>query len=311
MQRVPGTDLFYYEAQVAPLSRVNYQFVRDFGQPMLDPRNSRRVPAMGPGTEASSLAMPGWREPAHLAEFPEGRRGRLETVEFASTLRPGAKQTLQVYVPFGYSDTTDRYPAAYVLDGYMARAQGLVPRSLDHLMPSRVAPALVVFHGRMDWGTAKPAGQDSMALEIEILVKEIVPLIDGRFRTLAAPAGRAIVGHWTSGIAATHLAFHDAGVFGALGLQSLFMLDTDRLAIEPRVRPATEKTLRVYHDWGFYGHASTREAADLRETNRRFSEYLRTKGFEPAGGEANDGLGWASWRNRTDRLFAALFPPRQ
>ena len=77
------------------------------------------------------------------------------------------------------------------------------------------------------------------------------------------------------------------------------------------MRPAAEKTLRVYHDWGFYGHASTREAADLRETNRRFYEYLRTKGFEPAGGEVNDGLGWASWRNRTDLLFAALFPPRQ
>ncbi|MDQ3419021.1 MAG: esterase family protein [Acidobacteriota bacterium] len=76
-------------------------------------------------------------------------------------------------------------------------------------------------------------------------MKEIIPLIDGRFRTLAEPAGRAIVGHWTSGIAATHLAFHDAGVFGA------------------------------------------------------------------AGGEVNDGLGWASWRNRTDLLFTALFPPRQ
>jgi hypothetical protein len=60
---------------------------------------------------------------------------------------------------------------------------------------------------------------------------------------------------------------------------------------------------------GFYGHVSTREAADLRETNRRFNAYLRDKGFDPTGGEAQDGLGWASWRNRTDRLFAALFPP--
>ncbi|MEO5896445.1 MAG: PQQ-binding-like beta-propeller repeat protein [Vicinamibacterales bacterium] len=310
LQRVPGTDLFFYEAQVGPAARISYQFVRDFGTPMLDPRNPRRVPAMGPGTEASSLAMPGWREPTHLAESPAGRRGRVETVEFASTLRPGARQTLHVYVPFGYNETTDRYPAAYVLDGDMARAQGLVPRSLDHLMPSRVAPALVVFHGSMEWGAAKPAASDAMALEIEILVKEIVPLIDARFRTLAAPSGRAIVGHLWLGIVATHLAFHDSGLFGALGLQSLFMLDTDRFAIEPQVRTATARPLRVYHDWGFYGHASTREAADLRETNRRFYAFLRAKGFEPAGGEVQDGLGWASWRNRTDLLFAALFPPR-
>ena len=213
-------------------------------------------------------------------------------------------------MPVGYDGTTDRYPAAYVLDGDGARVQGLVPRSLDQLMPARVAPALVVFHGNMDWGSAKLSPEDALPLEIDIIVKEIVPLIDRRFRTLATPAGRAIVGHLWFGITATHLAFHDSRVFGALGLQSFFMLDTDRLGIEPHVTTAAETPLRVYHDWGFYGHVSTREAADLRETNRRFNVYLRAKGFEPAGGEAQDGLGWASWRNRTDRLFAALFPPR-
>jgi len=311
LQRVPDTDLFFYEAQVEASARVNYHFVRDFGAPMLDPRNSRRVPGLLPGTEASSLAMPGWREPAHLIESPDGRRGRLETVEFASTLYPGAKQTLHVYLPAGYEGTVDRYPAAYVLDGDMARAQGLVPPSLDQLMPAQVAPALVVFHGNLDWGPKPPAEAGALSQEIEIIVREIVPLIDRRFRTLPTPAGRAIVGHLWGGITATHLAFDKRRVFGALGLQSLFMLDTDRFGIEPLVSKAVGTPLRVYHDWGFYGHVSTREAADLRETNRRFNTYLREKGFETAGGEAQDGLGWASWRNRTDRLFAALFPPRK
>ena len=311
LQRVPGTDLFFYEAQVEPSARINYQFVKDFGPAMLDPRNSRRVPGLLPGTEASSLAMPDWREPAHLAESSEGQRGHVETVEFASTLRPGAKQTLHVYVPVGYDGAVDRYPAAYMLDGDMARAQGLVPRSLDQLMPARVAPALVVFHGNMDWGPAQPAPAEALAQEIEMIVKEIVPLIDRRFRTVPTPLGRAIIGHLWRGIAATHLAFHDGRVFGALGLQSLFMLDTDRLGIEPHVSTAAVTPLRVYHDWGFYGHVSTREAADFRETNRRFNAYLRARGFEPAGGEAQDGLGWASWRNRTDRLFAAIFPSRK
>jgi enterochelin esterase-like enzyme/outer membrane protein assembly factor BamB len=310
LTRVPDTDLFFYEAEIGPTARVNYQFVPDFGAPTLDPRNPRRVPALEPETEASSLAMPGWTEPAHLAESPEGRRGRLESIAFTSKVHPTATQTVHVYVPAGYDNTTDQYPTAYVLDGDMARAKGLVPRSLDHLMPSQVAPALVVFLGSMDWGTVKPAAAgEAEELELELLIREIVPLIDARFRTRAGPGGRAIIGHLWLGIAATHLALHESGLFGALGLQSLFMLDTDRLKIEPRVRTAAERPLRVYHDWGFYGHASTREAADLRETNRRFHEYLRAKGFEPAGGEAQDGLGWASWRNRTDRLFAALFPP--
>ena len=49
--------------------------------------------------------------------------------------------------------------------------------------------------------------------------------------------------------------------------------------------------------------------AELSGGTRRFNELLRSKGYEPRGGEAKDGDGWASWRNRTDQLFAALFPP--
>ena len=138
-----------------------------------------------------------------------------------------------------------------------------------------------------------------------------MPLIDRRFRTLATPAGRAIVGHLWLGITATHLAFDDARVFGALGLQSLFMLDTDRLGIEPHVSTAAVTPLRVYHDWGFYGHVSTREAADLRETNRRFNAYLRAKGFEPAGGEAAGRPGMGELAQSNGSAVRRLFPPRK
>ena len=109
-------------------------------------------------------------------------------------------------------------------------------------------------------------------------------------------------------VIAIDAAFSEPGVFGAVGIQSAFLLDVIETALKPRLRPASERPLRVYHDWGLYGHASTREARDLRAANRRFNEYLRSKGYQPAGGEAKDGDGWASWRNRTDQLFMALFP---
>jgi len=310
MQKASGTDLFYYEARVEPGSRVSYQFVPDYGRPVPDPRNPRRVPA-GPKEEASSLAMPGWVEPAHLAEAPEGRRGRLETLEFASTLRPGATTTLHVYVPAGYDGGTGRYPVAYLLDGDGARTQGLVPRSLDNLMPERVAPALVVFRGRMDWGPTRPAPLEAIAADASILVKEIVPLVDARFRTIAEPRARAVVGPAGEAVTAIAAAFGEPGAFGAMGVQAVFLLDVIEDILRPMVRSASERPLRVYHDWGLYGLASTREARDLRAANRRFNERLRSKGYQPKGGEAKDGDGWASWRNRTDQMFAALFPPAE
>lgn len=306
MRRVPGTDLFFYEARLDPDARVSYQFVRNFEPAMPDPRNPRRVPWMG--SEASSVAMPGWQEPSHLAEVPEARRGRVEKLDFASATRPGAKATVHVYLPAGYDASGVRYPVAYVLDGDNAREKGLVARSLDNLMPEKVAPALAAFVGRVDWGAARPKAEDEARMAADMM-KEVVAAVDARFRTIADPDARAIVATGFATQPALRAGFDEAGLFGAVGLQSAMMLDSDEAAIFPLVRSAQQRPLRVYHDWGRYDLHGTREHWDMRLTNARLSALLRDKGHRPVGGEAPDGTGWASWRNRTDRLFATLFPP--
>ena len=40
----------------------------------------------------------------------------------------------------------------------------------------------------------------------------------------------------------------------------------------------------------------------------KLQQYLRDHGYRPVGGEAHDGGGVASWQNRIDDLFVALFP---
>ena len=276
-----------------------------------------RTPATRGGSPAPRRATRPHRWPCRAgsspltwpSRHPRRRRGRIEIVELASASRPGAKTTLHVYLPAGYDGAADRYPVAYVLDGDGARAQGLVPRSLDNLVPGRVAPAIVVFVGRIDWGPKRPSSGEAVDASVALLAGEIVPLVDARFRTIAEPSARAVAGRSFDAVIAGAAAFADPGLFGALAMQSAFLLDVVETEIKARVRPASERPLRVYHDWGLYGHASTREARDLRAANRRFTEFLRSKGHAPVGGEARDGDGWASWRNRTDQLFAALFPP--
>lgn len=306
MRRVPGTDLFFYEARLEPAARASYQFVRNFEPPGPDARNPRRVPAFGRG-EASSVVTPGWREPDHLREAP-GPKGRVEAAEAVSATRPGAKAALHVYLPAGYDAGSARYPVAYVFGGDGAREQGLLPRSLDRLIPGRVAPAVVVFVGRVEWGAQKPPGDDETTPMVDFLVKDVVPFVDGRYRTVAQSSARAVVGAFDSGIFAAHAGFRHPAVFGGIGLQSVFLLDTIEAEIRADVRTAAERPMRVYLDWGRYGHHSTREAWDFRAAHRRFDGFLRERGYRPAGGEAADGVGWASWRNRTDQLFEALFP---
>ena len=312
MTRVPGTDLFWYAARYEPDARLSYHFVRNFDERIADPRNPRKVSLRrftpkGPETvEVSSLAMPGWVEPKHLQEAPPSRRGRLETLEVKNDA--GAKLPVSVYLPAGYDGGSERLPTAYVLDGDGARDVGRVPASLDNLIGGSVAPLVAVFVGDVDWGKAKPKEEEQEQATAELLVRHVVPAVDARFRTRAEPSSRAVIGHGFIGFLAAYSVFHFPGVFELLATQSLTMLSSTEADLQKEIRTAEERPLRLYVDWGRYDMRGTRENWDMTETNRRLAAFLRERGYRPAGGEANDGAGWASWRNRTDRLFESLFP---
>ena len=314
MSRVPGTDLFWYEATLEPDARVSYHFVRDFEDRFPDPRNPWRVPAPPTGTigafpaEQSSLAMPAWRAPDHLAEVPLERRGRIEEHVVEGASRPGSRVAVRVYVPAGDEKGRPPLPLALVLDGDNAREKGLLPRSLDNLIPSRVARVLVAFVSRPEWGDKPPPDEEIEDAVANLLAHDLVPFLEGRYRTDPRPERRALVGTGFAGWRAAYAAFRHPTVFGALGLQSLSMLDTDQDLLEKQVRTAAEVPLRLYLDWGRYDRRGTREAWDMRRANQRFDALLRERGYRPAGGEVPEGAGWAGWRNRTDRVFEALFP---
>jgi hypothetical protein len=93
-------------------------------------------------------------------------------------------------------------------------------------------------------------------------------------------------------------------------MQSLVVLDTDGDLLRKQVPAAAQAPLRIYLDWGQFDRRATREAWDMGATNARFAAFLRERGYRPAGGEVPEGAGWAGWRNRTDRVFGTLFPPR-
>jgi enterochelin esterase-like enzyme/outer membrane protein assembly factor BamB len=316
MRRVAGTDLFWFDTLLEPDARISYHFVRDFEERLPDPRNPWRVPAPRTGTlgafpaEQSSLAMPGWRPADHLGSAPVARRGRLEAHDIKSTSRPGAQVAVQVYVPAGYDAGRDRLPVALVMDGDAARDNGLLPQSLDNLIPSRIAPVLVAFVGEAKWGEKGPGEDEANDALADLLARDVVPFLDVHYRTDPRAEKRALIGTGFAGWSGAYSAFRWPQVFGGLGLQSLVMLNTDEDLLMKQVKSAAEAPLRLYLDWGRYDRRGTREAWDMRLANTRFAAFLRERGYHPAGGEVPEGAGWGGWRNRTDRVFGALFPPK-
>ena len=321
MWRASGTDLFWYEATLVPDARVSYHFVRDFEERLPDSRNPWRVPAHASGSlgqfpkQQSSLAMPGWQAPDHLGEAEASRRGRLDEHVVASSSHPGTTIALKVYVPAGYDESQGRLPVALVLDGDAALEHGLLARSLDNLIPQRVAPVLVAFLAYPRWGVRPPSGDEEEEALAEVLAKDVVAFLDAHYRTGSVREQRAVIGTGFFGHRAASVVFRRPLVFGALGLQSVSMLETNLLGSSEellrKVAPlAAEAPLRIYLDWGLYDRRATREAWDMGTTNARFAAFLRERGYRPAGGQVPEGSDWAGWRNRTDRVFGTLFPPQ-
>jgi enterochelin esterase-like enzyme/outer membrane protein assembly factor BamB len=304
MTRLDGTDVFYYSTRLEPDAAVTYGFIPDYGDPVADPYNSRK--GEGLFGEVSWFAMPAWKAPTFLDDADDSSQGRLETVEWESQVREGQNRTAEVYLPAGYdADGDRRYPVLYVHNGQEALDQGSMKNALDQLIGSSVDAVIGVFihadeeNPRGDLGDA-----ESYA---EMIVKELVPKIDGQFRTIVDSTARATIGAGRGGNAALYSAFAHSDVFGRVGAQSATMGAEEMREL---ATGANEKPMVIYLEWGTYHLRSPHEAWDLGEENRKLWAQLREAGYRPAGGEVPEGYGWACWNGHTDDLLAALYPLR-
>jgi enterochelin esterase-like enzyme/outer membrane protein assembly factor BamB len=302
MTRIDGTDLYYYSTRLEPDAAVTYGFITDFGEPVADPLN----PNDGEGLfgEVSWLAMPAWDAPDFLDQADPERQGRLELLEWESQVLEDQTRTAQVYLPAGYDGEADRrYPVFYVHDGKAALEQGEMKNALDQLIGVSVEPLIAVFvladeeDPRADLRQLEPYS--------EMIVKELVPEIDRKYRTIADPLARATVGSGRAGNVALFSAFEYPEHFGRVAAQSATMAVEDIPGLSADVDSSPKV---IYLDWGSYHMRSPHEAWDYVVENRRLWNTLREAGYRPAGGEVPEGFGWPCWTGHTDEVVSAMFP---
>jgi len=315
MERVQGTDLFYYSTDLLPDARVNYLFVRDY-EFIVDPRNPRRTGTallgddMEPQAagnreelEMSWLAMPGWRRPAHLAEPPPNApRGRLEEHKLRSDALDGDR-TLTVYLPAGYDSSEDRYPVVYLHGGYGALGRGEWPTSLDNLLGRTVEPVIVAFIDPPAGGIFDPRDAYS-----QFWAGELVPFVDRTYRTIADADGRAHAGAGQGAHDALYCAFKYPELSSKIAIQSLVLVEFGRRPLEALIGPASERPIDIYVEWGAYDLQNPQEAWDMPAMNREIVEFLRGHGYTVEAREFAAGSGWSSWKYRNDLVLEHLYP---
>jgi S-formylglutathione hydrolase FrmB len=130
-----------------------------------------------------------------------------------------------IYLPPGYSKSTERFPAVYFLHGFSSsgtswmNSSGFSPNvveRLDELIArGTMPPAIGVFvDGWTALGGSQWINSDAIGRYREYVARDVVAYVDQALRTVAKPTARAIVGKSSGGYGALVMASRHSEVFG-------------------------------------------------------------------------------------------------
>lgn len=158
------------------------------------------------------MPKPEWLDPDHTT--PSGTS--YETFQSKSL---GAAVSCLVYLPPDYEQGAKRYPVIYWLHGLGGTQRGaatiFVSRFDVAVRSGSVSPAMVVCVNGMvnsfynDW-------VDGTRPVESVIIKDLIPHIDGTYRTVARREGRVIQGYSMGGYGAGHLGFKYPELFGTV-----------------------------------------------------------------------------------------------
>jgi predicted alpha/beta superfamily hydrolase len=230
-----------------------------------------------------------------------------------------------VYLPPGYDPSSvRRYPVLYLHDGQNVfdRATSVgeewgVDETAQALIESGVVEPLIIVgvyntgEHRIDEytptgdGRVKAGGQAD--LYGRMLVEELKPFIDARYRTLPSALNTALGGSSLGGLLTMHLGLKYPTVFSKLAVLSPSVWWDSRIILREVRALQSKLPLRIWLD------AGTSEGARVCEDARLLRDALVQKGwvldgdlkyFEAEGAEHNE----RSWGSRVDPILRYLFP---
>jgi enterochelin esterase-like enzyme len=155
-----------------------------------------------------------------------------------------AMRAVYIYTPPGYArDKGKKYPVLYLLHGRNGTAAdwtqaGLVNFIMDNLLADKkVVPMIVV----MPWAHALPfdaSTPDNNDQLDKYLLKDLIPLVEGKYRVLTNRQNRALVGLSMGGAAAITTGLTHLDLFSQIGS---FSAGAPPGEIDKRIAPALEK----------------------------------------------------------------------
>jgi predicted alpha/beta superfamily hydrolase len=231
------------------------------------------------------------------------RRGTLERFPFH-------ERQITVYLPPGY-DGQRAYPVLYMQDGQnlfddersFAHHSWRLHEAADEAIGARTAAPMIIAgidhagEKRIDEYTGDGYGR--------MLLDEIKPMIDAKYRTTTASIGGSSLG----GLVSLRLGLRHPDVFAALAVMSPSVWWNDRVVLSEVDAFDGARRPRIWLDVGW------REGRKTLDDARALHEHLRAKGwtdtevryYEDRRGDHSE---WA-WARRSKMMLEFLFPPAE
>jgi enterochelin esterase-like enzyme len=268
-------------------------------------------------TAASMVEVPGgmpW-EPRNVPH------GALQIETHASLVLQGATRQIFVYTPPGYDkNRSQRYPILYLFHGNNDLAAGwtMAGRAnlvLDNLIAEKKALPMIVV---MPWGHALPfnsrpaPGQPSNNDVFEhYLIKDVIPLVESKYRVAPGRARRAIVGLSMGGAQALQIGLSHRDLFATIGV---FGNGMTRAEVNSRYGDSLKEanwSNKLNLNLVFIGIAKEDPA---RARAQQLCDALRYHGIPVLYHETEGGHTYPVWRKLLVETLPLLFrapPPRR
>jgi len=308
MTRVAGTDVFHAAVELAPDARLGYQFVRDLDQTLADPLNPRTGPTMTMLGPMSELLMPAAETPPELVLLPEDAFESF-TIELplgvVGAQAWGGTRRVRVQLPPGYAGGSARYPVLYVNDGDGARTALGLPGVLVQGSGRRAFAEFIAVY--VENQSAYEFARSQQEAYRDLLVERVVPEIDRRYRTLARPEGRAIVGYDEGGYAAAFAGLSRA-CFGKVAVLSLLHGSSQGAEVLDALVRTCDHPPDFVLDWGRFDAVDPVRGIDTPGASRALAAALTARGGRVVTREHADSNQFSYWRAHLEGVLAALFP---
>jgi enterochelin esterase family protein len=281
-----------------------YSFMVDDEQ-MIDPSNPSVKPDLNPDVSLLEIT-------THTPLFYQWRDVPHGTVHLHTYFSNSLKRLrrLRVYTPPGYErDATHRYPALYLFHGTGDTEAtwtefGRAHLILDNLIAEgKALPMLLVMpDGHADLQEEEGDHKANFIKFDADLLGSVLPLVDGNYRTITSPQGRAINGLSMGGMQALDIGINHPDLFAFIGGMSAYVPGAEDLLQKGFHDPHFNEEIKLL--WVEIGKDDF-----LLKDAEKFHALLKKHGMRVQWITTAGGHEWPVWRECLRDFAPLIFRP--